>query len=180
MILEHLHFCLANHACVSHLLRGQPHLLECYYRNCLIRTHMCVHPVSEWSVFLPFSVNCSEVAMFQKMPALCPHGQGEEGWSTKCGQAWTGRGGVQKISKFVWTSFMDDPHVVASFELMKRIFFFLFLGVVSVKVNGFHARYNFWCPSAHMIWSFVPKLVRRMVSQIGIIHLVRAQNFPKN
>ena len=39
---------LANYAaCVSHLLRGQPHLLECYYRNCLIGTHMCVHPVSE-------------------------------------------------------------------------------------------------------------------------------------
>ena len=47
MILEHLHFCLVNHACVSHLLRGQPHLLECYYRNCLIGTHGCVHPVSE-------------------------------------------------------------------------------------------------------------------------------------
>ena len=38
---------LANYACVSHLLRGQPHLLECCYRNCLIGTHMCVHPVSE-------------------------------------------------------------------------------------------------------------------------------------
>ena len=29
--------------------------------------------------FLPFSVNCSQVAMFQIMPALCPHGQGEGG-----------------------------------------------------------------------------------------------------
>ena len=29
MILEHLHFCLANHACVSH-----------HYQNCLIGTHM--------------------------------------------------------------------------------------------------------------------------------------------
>ena len=46
----------SNHACVSHLLRGQPHLLECYYRNCLIGTHMCVHPVSEWSVF--FTLQC--------------------------------------------------------------------------------------------------------------------------
>ena len=51
MILEHLHFCLANHASVSHLLRGQLHLLECYCRNCLIGTHMCAHPVSEWLVF---------------------------------------------------------------------------------------------------------------------------------
>ena len=30
--------------------------------------------------FLPFSVNCSQVAMFQIMPALCPHGQGEGGY----------------------------------------------------------------------------------------------------
>ena len=51
MILEHLHFCLANHACVSHLLRSQPHLLGCYYQNCLIGTHMSVHPVSGLSVF---------------------------------------------------------------------------------------------------------------------------------
>ena len=86
-------FCLANHDCVSHLLRGQPRLLECYYWNCLIGTYMCVHPVSEWSVFLPFTVNCSQVEMFQIMPALCPHGQREGGWSTKCGQAWTGGGG---------------------------------------------------------------------------------------
>ena len=52
MILEHLSFCLVNNVCMSHLLRYQPHLLECYYQNCLIGTHMCVHPVSEWSVFL--------------------------------------------------------------------------------------------------------------------------------
>ena len=56
MILEHLHFCLANHACASHLLRGQPHLLECYYRNSLTGTCMCVHPASEWSVF--FTLQC--------------------------------------------------------------------------------------------------------------------------
>ena len=55
------------------------------FPNCLIGTHMCVHPVSEWSVFLPFSVNCS-VAMFQIMPALCPHGQGEG----VVNQMWTG------------------------------------------------------------------------------------------
>ena len=27
--------------------------------------------------FLPFSVNCSQVALLQKMPALCLHGQAE-------------------------------------------------------------------------------------------------------
>ena len=40
--------------------------------------------------FLPFSVNCSEVALFQIVPVLYPHGQG--GWSTKCGQ---GEGGLK-------------------------------------------------------------------------------------
>ena len=28
-------------------------------------------------ISLPFSVTCSQVAMFQILPALCPHGQGE-------------------------------------------------------------------------------------------------------
>ena len=51
-------------------------------------THVCTSSIS---------VNCSQVAIFQIMPALCPHGQGEGGWSTKCGQAWTGREGSQKF-----------------------------------------------------------------------------------
>ena len=51
----HFISCLC-HACVSHLLRGQHHHLECYYRNFLIGTHMCVHPVSEWSVY--FTLQC--------------------------------------------------------------------------------------------------------------------------
>ena len=73
---------------------------------------------TEWSVFLPFSVNCSQVAMSQIMPTLCPHGQGESGgwsargWSAKCGQAWTGGWGVPKITKFVPTSFMHESLVV--------------------------------------------------------------------
>ena len=29
--------------------------------------------------FLAFSVNCSQVGIFQIMPALCPHGQGKGG-----------------------------------------------------------------------------------------------------
>ena len=63
-----------------------------------------------YQFFLPFSVNCSQVAMFQIMPAWCLHGQGEEGGVVK--QMWTGLGkgmGVPKIPKFVRTSFMDDP-----------------------------------------------------------------------
>ena len=47
--------------------------------------------------FLPFRVNCSQVAVFQIMPALCLYRQGEGGWSTKCRQAWRGGGGSQKF-----------------------------------------------------------------------------------
>ena len=94
---ECINFCLANHACVPHLLSGQPHLLECYYRNCLIGTHVCTSSIRMIRFFLPFSVNCSQVGMFQILPALCPHGQGERGWSTKYGQAWKGEGGSQKF-----------------------------------------------------------------------------------
>ena len=46
------------------------------------------------SFFLPFSVNCSQFAIFQIMPALCPHGQ-EEGEGEE--QAWTGGGRSQKF-----------------------------------------------------------------------------------
>ena len=61
--------------------------------------------------FFTLQCECSQVVMFQIMPALCPHGQweGERGWSTKCGQIWTGGGGVPIIPKFVQTSFMDNP-----------------------------------------------------------------------
>ena len=49
------------------------------------------------------SLNCSQVVMFQIMPALCPHGQGVwgwgGGWSTKCEQAWTGGGGPKNFQK---------------------------------------------------------------------------------
>ena len=41
-------------------------------------THVCTSSIRMIS-FLPFSVNCSQVAMFQIMLALSPHGQGEGG-----------------------------------------------------------------------------------------------------
>ena len=41
-------------------------------------------------------MNFPQVAMFHIMPALSLHRQGEWGWSTKCGKAWTGRGGPKK------------------------------------------------------------------------------------
>ena len=45
----------------------------------LSNRNTCVHPVSEGSVFLPFSVNCSQVAMFRIMSALCLTDMGREG-----------------------------------------------------------------------------------------------------
>ena len=102
MLVCHAMLCLC-HARLSHLLRGQPHLLECY---CLIGTRVYIQYQND-QVFLPYSVNCSQVAMFQIMPALCPHGQAEGWWLTKCWQAWTRWGA--KIPEFVRTSFMIDP-----------------------------------------------------------------------
>ena len=59
-------------------------------------------------VFLPFSVNCSQVAMFQIMPALCLHGQGDGGGGQPNVDRPRQGEGVPKIPKFVRTSFMDD------------------------------------------------------------------------
>ena len=74
-------------------------------------TRVCTSNIRMIRFFLPFSVNCPQVAMFQIMPTLCPHGQGEEGGGQPNvdGPGWRGRVGVPKIPKFVWTSFMDDP-----------------------------------------------------------------------
>ena len=84
-------------------------------------------------VFSPFIVNCSQVAMFQIMLALCLHGQRERGWSTKCGQTWTGGGGggVPKIPKFVPTFFMDDPKE----RQLNSIFLLCLLLYRSVYIN---------------------------------------------
>ena len=43
--------------------------------------------------FVPFSVNCSQVALFQIVPALYPPGQGGGGVN----KMWTGRGGSRKF-----------------------------------------------------------------------------------
>ena len=54
--------------------------------------------------------------MFQLMPALCPHGEGE---GEVVSQMWTGlyRGReVPKIPRFVRTSFMDDSQPVPFYE----------------------------------------------------------------
>ena len=48
--------------------------------------------------FLPFNVNCSQVAMFQIMPVLCPHGQGEGGGQPNVDRPGQGEGGSQKFA----------------------------------------------------------------------------------
>ena len=66
--------------------------------------------------FLPFSVSCSQILMFQIMPALCLYRQGKgrrwgggEGGQPNVDRPGQGDGGgVPKIPKFVSTSFMDD------------------------------------------------------------------------
>ena len=42
---------------------------------------------------LPFIVNCSQVAMFQIKPALCPHGQGQGGGQPNVDRPGQGKGG---------------------------------------------------------------------------------------
>ena len=56
-------------------------------------------------------MNCSQVAMVQIIPALCPHGQGEgEGRGAQLNVERPGQvEGGPKILRFVRTFFMDDP-----------------------------------------------------------------------
>ena len=109
----HVMSCLC-HACVSHLLLGQAHFLECFYRNCLIGTHMCVHPVSERSGFFTLQCELFTSCNVSNNASLVSAQTGGGGWrgGFVINQMWTGleRGReVPKISKFVRTSFMDDP-----------------------------------------------------------------------
>ena len=97
MILEHLCFCLANHVCVSHLLRGQPHLLECYYRNYLIETHMCVYPISKLLVFFTLQCELFTSCNVSNNASLVSAWTGGGRWSAKCGEACTGGGEPPKF-----------------------------------------------------------------------------------
>ena len=63
---------VCNRECMEHNVRESFRILSSF--ECFLRYFQ-----TEWSVFLPFSVNCSQVAMFQIMPALCPHEQRESG-----------------------------------------------------------------------------------------------------
>ena len=104
--MEHLHICLTNHACVTFTSWSTPSfgMLLSKLSN---RNTRVYNQYQNDLLFLPFSVNCSQVAMFQIMPTLCPHNQGEG----VVNQMWTGleRGrGVPEIPKFVRTSFMND------------------------------------------------------------------------
>ena len=41
-----------------------------------------------------------------------------------CGQTWRGGGGVPKIPKFLWTSFMDDPIVIRNGKIVQKVAWF--------------------------------------------------------
>ena len=123
MILEHLHFCLANHACVSLLLCGQPHLLECYYQNYLIGTHMCtcsIRIISFFTLLCKLLTSCN----VSNNASLVSARTGDGGGGGVVNQIRTGldRGrGVRKIPKFVRTSFINDPKVALKFFIKKRL-----------------------------------------------------------
>ena len=60
-------------------------------------------------------MNCSQVAMFQIIPALYPHRQREVdgegvGWSAKCGRAWTGGVGSSKFPNLCGHPLWMTPH----------------------------------------------------------------------
>ena len=56
-------------------------------------THVCTSSIRMISFF---TLQC-ELFIPAIIPALCPHEQEERGWSTKCGQTCTVRGGSQKF-----------------------------------------------------------------------------------
>ena len=60
-------------------------------------THVCTSSIRMIS-FLPFSVNCSQVAVFQIMPALCVRtDKGQEGGQPNVDRPGEGEGGSQKF-----------------------------------------------------------------------------------
>ena len=101
-------------------------------------------------VFLPFSVNCSKVVMFQIMPALCLHGQGEGDVRGVGGQPNVDRPGqgegFPKIPKFAPTSFMDDP-----FMHVNTDFLIQYLRIQKQPSKGQLLR---WCSSRGLFGSY--------------------------
>ena len=85
------------------------------------------------SFFLPFSVNCSQVAMFQIMPALCPHGQGEGVVNLMWTDLGRRRRGSQK-SPNPQISFTDDPY------LQKQLLVGVFQSRFSEKSHNIHRK----------------------------------------
>ena len=61
--------------------------------------HVCTSSIRMIRFFLPFSVNCSQVTMFQIMPALWPHGQGEGSGQPNVDKPAQGEEGSQKFPK---------------------------------------------------------------------------------
>ena len=89
--------CISCHVCVSCLVMPMSCLcvtftswltpsLECYYRNGLIGTHMCIHPVSEWPVFFTLQWDLFTSCNVSNNASLVSSGAGGGGVN----QIWTG------------------------------------------------------------------------------------------
>ena len=108
MILEDLHFCLVNHACVTFTSWSTPSFGMLLSKLSNRKTHVCTSSIRMISFFtlqceLFTSCNVSNNA---SLVSAWAGGQGVDN------QMWTGLGrgrGVPKIPKFVRTFFMDDP-----------------------------------------------------------------------
>ena len=73
-------------------------------------THVCTSSIRMISFFYPSVWIVHKLQCFKECQP-CVRTDRERGeWSTKCGQAGTGGGGVPKIPKFVRTSFMNGPY----------------------------------------------------------------------
>ena len=73
-------------------------------------THVCTCSIRMISFFYPSVWIVHKLQCFKECQP-CVRTDRERGeWSTKCGQAGTGGGGVPKIPKFVRTSFMNGPY----------------------------------------------------------------------
>ena len=68
--------------------------------------------------FLTFSVNCSQVVMFQIMPALCPHKQGGCG-QPNVGKPRQGEGGSQKFPNLCGHPLWMTPYVTRKYYYEK-------------------------------------------------------------
>ena len=110
---------------VSHLLCGQPHLLKCYYQNCLIGKHMCVHSVSEWSVF--FTLQCElftscNVSNNASLVSAWTGVEGEGGGQPNKDRPWQGEGSPKKCPNLWGHPLSMTPKFFIKKRLQRKYF----------------------------------------------------------